>query len=64
LSSPLSSGLVVDQARKGGFTFRTRDELSAKRAATAGCFISDQLALKGRSSSEEKASSDEMIAVA
>lgn len=27
------SGLVIDQARKNGFTIRNRDELSEKKAA-------------------------------
>lgn len=33
VSKAPSSGLVVDQARKTGFTIRNRDELSEKQAA-------------------------------
>lgn len=32
-SEAFSSGLVVDQARKTGFTIRNRDELSERQAA-------------------------------
>lgn len=33
ISEAPSSGLVVDQARKSGFTIRNRDELSERKAA-------------------------------
>ncbi|KAG0706071.1 major facilitator superfamily domain-containing protein [Suillus ampliporus] len=35
-------GIVIDQARKSGFSFRNRDELSAKRAAAA-LYLTDPL---------------------
>ncbi|KAG1751642.1 major facilitator superfamily domain-containing protein [Suillus paluster] len=60
-------GIVIHQARKSGFTFRNRNELSAERAAaTAGLSLTDPLLgdTKGRSNSEKKISSDELIAVA
>jgi hypothetical protein len=62
-SNFISSGLVVDQARKNGFTFRNRDELTDNlnhaAASPDDLFSADA---KGRLSSEKKVSSDEFIA--
>ncbi|KAG2148552.1 major facilitator superfamily domain-containing protein [Suillus cothurnatus] len=57
-------GIVVDQTRKSGFTFRNRDKLSAMH--TADCCLTDSLPdnAKARSNSEKRVFSDELIAVA
>ncbi|KAG1836749.1 major facilitator superfamily domain-containing protein [Suillus subalutaceus] len=60
-------GLVVDQARKNGFSFRNRDELTANlNNATSNLSPTESLPddAKGRSSSEKKLSSDELVRVA
>ncbi|KAH7909963.1 major facilitator superfamily domain-containing protein [Hygrophoropsis aurantiaca] len=51
-----AAGLVVDQARKDGFSMRNRDELTAKRAAA----ISSEL-VKDESTSSEKRVSEEYL---
>ncbi|KAG0700066.1 major facilitator superfamily domain-containing protein [Suillus ampliporus] len=58
-------GLVVDQARKNGFTFRNRDELTANLKRAADFSSTDSLLgdAEGRLSSEKKVSSDELVAV-
>jgi FHS family L-fucose permease-like MFS transporter len=57
----------VDQARKNGFSFRNRDELTANlRRATDNFTPTESLPgdVKGRSSSDKKVSSDELDKVA
>ena len=57
------SGLVVDQAKKNGFSFRNRDELTThlKHATEIpNESLSDDT--KGRSSTDKKASTDEFVA--
>jgi FHS family L-fucose permease-like MFS transporter len=57
-------GIVVDQTRKSGFTFRNRNKLSAMH--TVDCCLTDSLPdnAKARSNSEKRVFSDELIAVA
>jgi FHS family L-fucose permease-like MFS transporter len=62
-----AAGLVVDQARKNGFSFRNRDELTANlKRATHNFTPTESLPgdVKGRSSSDKKVSSDELDKVA
>lgn len=62
-----AAGLVVDQARKNGFSFRNRDELTANlRRATDNFTPTESLPgdVKGRLSSDKKVSSDELDKVA
>ncbi|OAX32878.1 MFS general substrate transporter [Rhizopogon vinicolor AM-OR11-026] len=56
-------GLVVDQARKRGFSFRNRNELSAKCAAVADVSLSLPGDAKGDLSSKKKVFGDEFIGV-
>ncbi|KAG1898073.1 uncharacterized protein F5891DRAFT_1191376 [Suillus fuscotomentosus] len=60
-------GLVVDQSRKNGFSFRNRDELTNNLRHTSDHFSPTESLpgdAKGRSSSEKKVFSDELVRVA
>ncbi|KAG1808492.1 major facilitator superfamily domain-containing protein [Suillus variegatus] len=60
-------GLVVDQSRKNGFSFRNRDELTNNLKHTSDHFSPTESLpgdAKGRSSSENKVFSDELVRVA
>lgn len=54
VSEAPSSGLVVDQARKSGFTIRNRDELSAALEKPAGDIVTPD-------SPQEKSGSREFL---
>jgi MFS transporter, FHS family, L-fucose permease len=63
-STPVPSGLVVDQTRKRGFAFRNRNEPSAKCAVATDAFFPTGLLSDDAKVRSSSGKNDEFIAVA